>query len=484
VKAAAYARYSTDRQDVNSIDTQLSAINRYCQNSGHTIIATFVDMAMTGTNTERPEFQRMLACAKEKQFDCIVVYDITRASRDVIDWLGFRKQMRSQNIEVFSTTERLGSIDDPNSFITELLTAGLGQHMVLQTRQKSMAGVAQKATQGVFLGGSPPLGYDVQEGQYIINPHEAEAVRLIYSLYSMGESYNTIIDSCAAKGYIGKYGRPIGKNSLNALLQNERYVGTYSWNKRKMKYMSKWAGGKLNPDVVRIEGAIPAIIDIETWERVQQRMKENKHNAANGAKYEYLLSGLIECGKCGATFTGRTSKNSKGYVTRSYACGNKYRTKTCDAKNINADELELAVVAKLREYFAGGDFDAMAEEIFKAYTEGKGTNATERQELAQVERKIANGMKAILAGADFSELNEEMARLKVRKAELEEILAVSPQVTLTKETIAAKLREDAGCFQDGDIKRLVKAYTTKIYAHNDEIIITGGVNTIGCGGGT
>jgi len=92
-------------------------------------------------------------------------------------------------------------------------------------------------------------------------------------------------------------------------------------------------------------------------------------------------------------------------------------------------------------------------------------------------------MKAILAGADFSELNEEMARLKIRKAELEEILAVSPQITLTKEAIAAKLRKDAQSFQDGDIKRLVKAYTTKIYAHNDEIIITGAQTRLVAGEG-
>jgi len=234
----------------------------------------------------------------------------------------------------------------------------------------------------------------------------------------------------------------MGKNSLNALLQNERYIGTYSWNKYQVKYMSKWAGGKENPDAVIIEGAIPAIIDMETWERVQMRMKDNKRNAANGAKHKYLLSGLIECGQCGGTFTGRTSTNSKGYSTRSYVCGEKYRTHTCTAKNLNADELETAVVARLREYFAGGDFDTMADEIFSAYQEGKGVKE-ERQELAQIERKLANEAKAVLDGADFSELREEMARLRVRKAELEEILAMSPDLVLTKEMIAAKLRADA-----------------------------------------
>ena len=95
---------------------------------------------------------------------------------------------------------------------------------------------------------------------------------------------------------------------------------------------------------------------------------------------------------------------------------------------------------------------------------------------------LANGTKAILAGADFSELNEELARLKVRKSELEDILAMSPDLVLTKETIAAQLKKDAQHLQDGDIGRLIKAYNTKIYAHSDEVIITGGVNINGCGG--
>jgi len=478
MRAGAYARYSSDRQDPNSIDAQLSAITRYCQENGHTIVATFVDMAQTGTNTERPDFQRMIQAAKDGAFDCIIIYDMTRGSRDIVDWFTFRKLMHSLNINVFSATETLGSIDNPDDFLKEAITATLGQHMVLQTRKKSIAGVAEKAKKGVFLGGSPPLGYDVKEGQYIINAYEAEAVKLIFSLYAMGESYSTIIDQLAAKAYVGKYGRPLGKNSLNCILQNERYIGTYFWNTRQVRYMRKWAGGKANPDAVRIEGAIPAIIDNDTWERVQTRMKHNKRNAANGAKYKYLLSGMIECAECGGAYTGRTSTSGKGYTTRSYVCGQKYRTRNCKAKNINADELETAVVAQLRQYFAGGDFDTMADEIFQAYQESKGAKE-ERQELAQVERKIANGTKAILDGADFSELREELARLKVRKAELEEILAMSPNLILTRDMIATKLKADAQSLQDGDIERLIKAYVTKIYAHSDEIIITGGVNMSG-----
>ncbi len=281
---------------------------------------------------------------------------------------------------------------------------------------------------------------------------------------------------------MGKRGRPLGKNSLHSILKNERYIGIYTWNKKQVKYMGKWAGGIDNPNVVRIEDAVPRIIDNNTWERVQKRMSDNKHNASNTAKHKYLLAGLIECGKCGGTYTGKTNTSSKGYTTRYYVCGNKYRTHTCNAQNINADELEVAVVAHLKDYFSKGDFDVMADEIMKSYKESKGPKESIKRELAQVQRKIANGTKAILAGADFSELNDELAKLKVRKSELEELLSMSAETVVTKEAIVEKLKKDAQLLQDGEIERLIKTYITKIYAHNDEIIITGGVNLNGCGG--
>lgn len=480
MRAAAYARYSTDKQTENSIETQLTAIGNYCEQREIDLVANFVDMAMSGTNTERPEFQRMLEAARQKQFEAIVFYDMSRVSRDVADWLGFRKQMQILGIEVISTTETLGDFDDPSSFLTEGITAVLAAHMVRQTRQKSMAGVAVKAKKGQFLGGVPPLGYDVVEGEYVINSAEAEIVRSIFGMYAAGASYDQILDK--HNGYRGKRGRPIGKNSIKFILNNERYVGVYSWNKQKVKYMGKWAGGVENPNAVRIEEGMPAIIDDDTWERVQRRMKDKKRNSANTAKHTYMLSGLVECGKCGGTFTGKTNTSGKGYTTRYYVCGNKYRTKTCDAHNINADELEASVVIRLKEYFSNSDFSTMADEIFEAYVKGKGSKAEEKKELGQIERKIANGTKAILDGADYSELHEEMARLRVRKAELEEIIGMTPDLVLTKAMIEARLKEDAQHLQEGDIARLVKAYVTKIYAHDNEVIITGGVNMSDCGG--
>lgn len=143
-------------------------------------------------------------------------------------------------------------------------------------------------------------------------------------MYGSGESYNHILDTLPDMR--GKRGQPLGKNSISSILSNERYIGVYTWNKRKMKLMRKWAGDKANPDCVRIENAIPPIIDNELWERVQIRLNRSRRNATSKAKREYLLSGLNECTDCGATYVGHCSTNFKGYSTRYYVCGNKYRT--------------------------------------------------------------------------------------------------------------------------------------------------------------
>ena len=172
-----YLRYSTDKQTENSIAYQLTEITKYCNQHGLTLSGYFTDEAESGTNTDRPGFQSLVAAARRHELDAVIIYDITRASRDVADWFAFRKEMGRLGVQVISVSERLGDVTSPDGFLSELLTAGIGQHMVLQTRQKSMAGVAEKAKQGQFLGGVPPLGYDIKDGSYYINEVEARAVR-------------------------------------------------------------------------------------------------------------------------------------------------------------------------------------------------------------------------------------------------------------------------------------------------------------------
>ena len=483
MKACAYARYSTDRQTENSIEYQLAKIREYCAENGILIAATYTDEAESGTNTDRPGFQAMLSAAKRREFEAVVIYDISRGSRDVGDWFTFRKAMQLLDIQVISATQRLGDLTNGNDFLVELLSVGLGQREVLETRQKSIAGVAVRAKEGVFLGGTAPLGYDVVNQRYVVNSVEAEAVKTIFRLYEEGQSYNAIL--AAVEGVKGKLGRPLGKNSLHSILTNERYIGVYTWNKRNVKRFRKWAGGKPNPNCVRIEDAIPAIIDKTTWERVQKRMKDNKRNASNKAKRTYLLTGMIECEECGGAYVGHTSRNKKGYETRYYVCGNRYRTHTCHGQSVNADWLEGEVVDAVRSYLAETEFEAEAQRIADQVNNSTPELTAERAELAGVNAKLNNGLRAILNGFnDFPELHEEMDRLRVRKGELEDIIGrrTARRAPVNPKDIVKIFRRSAENW-DTDLPRILREHIEKIYACTDgSFSVNVGVHLNGCGG--
>lgn len=135
IRAVAYARYSTDMQTENSIAYQLDAIKKYCNEHKILLTGVYKDEAMTGTNTNRPGFQAMLADARQHLFDAVVIYDISRGSRNVADWFEFRNDMAILGIKVISASQQLGDALDPNNFLVELINVGLGQHMVLDVRK-------------------------------------------------------------------------------------------------------------------------------------------------------------------------------------------------------------------------------------------------------------------------------------------------------------------------------------------------------------
>lgn len=482
MKAAAYARYSTDKQTNSSIAYQMEKIEEYCNINNIDIIARFQDEACSGTNTDRAAFQELIKQAKQKFFDAVIVYDVSRGSRDVGDWFAFRKAMTILGITVIAVEDKLGDLLNPSDYLTELLTVGLGQHQVLQSRQKSMDSIAVKAKSGQFLGGVAPLGYDIVQGKYVINKSESEIVKSIFEWYATGKSYNYIVDQLSDAR--GKRGQKIGKNSLYTILKNERYIGIYTWNKRKVKIMGKWAGGEYNPNCVKIEGAIPEIINIELWDKVKVRMTNNKNKASNKAKNEYLLSGLIECAECGATFVGHCSTNTKGYKTRYYCCGNKYRTRTCTAKNINANELEEYIVQNLKMYLLGADYDEVADKIVNMVNSASKDLSVEKKELSSINTKIQNGMNAILNGMEFPELQDEISRLRIRKSELEDIIARNENsaTKLDKNKLVALFNTSLEEW-DTDLKNVIKTHITRIYANTDgSFTVNVGVHINGCGG--
>lgn len=472
INVAAYARYSTENQDDNSIEAQFNNISEYCQKHQYNIVAHYFDKAKSGTNIERADFQEMIISAKAGKFSAIVIYDITRGSRDVADWFSFRKQMMQANVQIISTHDNIGDLLNPNDFLTELIGVGIGQHHVLTSRMKSIDGTTMKAQDALFLGGYPPLGYDIIDGKYIINETEAKTVKKIFTMYAAGSSYSDIIDSL--NGATGKKGRPLGKNSLNSILRNDRYIGIYTWNRRKVKIMGKWAGGTANERIVQIKDAIPRIIDQVIWDKVQLRMK-NKTNSSTKAKRSYLLTGKIICSECGARYCGRTSVNQRGYQNPYYVCGNKTRTRACTSKNIKCEDLDSFCKNAVRDYLLSQDLTEIAKVITDTYNSTISNFTSEKKELIEVSRKIKNGTDAILNGFSNEDLFCQLQKLQNRKKELENIITDDANDELDIESITTMLQEMLNDTST-NIDEVVKQFVTKIYAQpNGDCIVELGV---------
>lgn len=470
--AAAYARYSTANQQETSIAAQLDGIQAYCDREGITLIGMpYIDEAKSGTNMDRPGFQRLLADAQKGKFEAVVVYDISRGSRDVGDWFMFRKQMSDLGIKVLSATNTLGDMDDPNAFLQELLSVGLGQHMVLQSRQKSIAGKRIRAERGLHCGGIAPLGYDIVDGKYVINPREAAVVRMIFERYAAGDTYADIISRIEQTGVRGKNGRRIEANTLHFILKNERYTGKYIWFDREERHMHKHVG-RDNENKIIIENAIPRIVPQDIWEIVRLRMDHNKrmgYGAGRKDGHTYLLSGLVRCGECGSACSGVTTV-SKGREYPRYICLGKRNEKRCACKNVKSDVLDKYIAQRTRELFIDDDAIRDAAEKFRARLLAESNIADQlRAELAALESRHSRLVDLILDSGLTPELKKRMQQDEQQRKDLQARLdkCAAPDV-LDLEDIITVMRADADRYAD-DARAMILRYVHSVTIYSDRV---------------
>lgn len=484
ISAAAYARYSTDGQTENSIAYQMHEISGYCAQHDIRLTHSFVDEGMSGTNINRDGFQKMIAAAQRQEFSDIVIYDVTRGSRDVADWFYFRKFMRELGVNVISCKQELGDPLDPNDFLRELITVGLGQHSVLETRQKVLDGVASAARAGKFLGGWAPYGYEIvkdpvtKSSHYSIIPSEAAIVRKAFELYADGYTYKYVLDRLNLKGIVGRHGKPMNVNSLYYMFKNKRYAGTYIWNEYTFQCMRKYIGRKENSRMVKIDDAIPAIVDKETFDRVQERLETNRSRCRSRAasRRVYLLSGLIRCAVCGAGYISHLSR-SKGNEYTYYVCSNRYGKKkkpdSCKSIPVRGEDLEKFVLESVKQYLCSEtDFESLAQQIADRFNAASVDVSGEKKELSGIEAKIANGIQAILSGFDSPELRQQIDQLKMRKAELDATISSAEKSRrhIDVQALADMLRADVKNLDNEDpevVRATIRRHVPFITANTD-----------------
>ena len=486
-RAVAYARFSSDLQREESIEAQTRAIQQYCDANGFVLLTVFADRGISGTSDKRPEFQKMILTATKGDVDAVIVHKLDRFARNRYDSAFYKNILKKNNVKLISVLENLQ--DSPESVILESVIEGMNEYYSLNLSREVRKGLQENALECKVTGGPPALGYSVDRNtqKYIINEYEAEAVRLIFRMYLEGYSYTEIIDTLNTKGYHTRRGIPFAKNSLYAILRNERYTGVYIYVKDstknpKGKYVRH---GEYDPDaVIRIPGGIPTIISEDDFHRVQAKMKERQHKAAKfSAKQEYLLSGKIYCGECGSPYAGNSRKPRPDHpLYISYKCTRRNQRDTkCNNPEINRDKLERLVLERLSGILFNPDVIPRLVEQYNEYIAEKNGSARERilalqTELRDVERKITNTVNLMIetgSAAFKDKLNElEQSKEKLLFELTEAEAAALKQENFSEEQICKLFHIAEQQLKNGTLanRRLViDQYINKIIIYPDKI---------------
>ena len=467
-QAAIYARYSSDNQREESIEAQVLAIKEYCNREGIKVVSTYVDEARSATTDDRPEFLRMIKDSQAGLWNLVIVHKLDRFARNRYDSAFYKRELRRAGVRLVSVTEQLDG--SPESIILESVLEGMAEYYSRNLAREVMKGMKVNARKAKFCGGTPPLGYDIVDGNYVINETEAPWVRLIFDMYTAGRTYKQIIDALNERGAKTKRNRPFGKNSIHSILKNERYSGVYIYNKgtKKRHNIEK-------KDVIKVEDGIPAITSLDTWKKAQARLK-SRRQGANSAKRTFLLTGHVVCGRCGGAMTGN-SYMAKGKEYSYYRCARKKRNFQCDMPDVPQDALENLVLKSLSQIVFNETLMDRIANLVNEYAETQNQGQAEeisylKQELQEAQKKINNLVDFVAQGLGNRDVHEKLKTKGERRDMLMNRLReleTKQQIPITKDMIKHYLSRYATALTEkknaDDLKEVIDALIDTIIVH-------------------
>ena len=463
MNAVVYARYSSHRQGEQSIEGQLAEAQKFADAHGLTIIHEYCDRAMTGRNDNREEFQRMLSDASRHAFDALIVWKTDRIGRNKEEIALNKYHLKKNGVKIYYVAEAIP--DTPEGIILEAVIEGMAAYYSEQLSQNVKRGMRASAQKAQYTGNNRPLGYKVDaDKKFLIDPESAPTVRLIYDLYAQGKTVSEIIEILNNKGLRTRMGRPFTRNSLTTILRNEMYIGVYTYK-----------------DEIRMEGAVPVIIDEETFYKVQELRRYNQKAAAHkNMKTDYLLTEKLFCGKCGAKMIGISGTSKTGARHHYYYCNGRMK-KCCTKKPIRQIWIENLVLEYVIALLKNEELlEYIAENTYQYYRDqNTETSYTEslRMALADVDKSIANLVKALEAGIFNEATKQRMDELDEQKTELMDAIAASKLregMGLQKEHILFFLHKFSEMdFTDEECqKRLIKTFVNSVFVYDDKVVLT------------
>ncbi|MDO5501287.1 MAG: recombinase family protein [Propionibacteriaceae bacterium] len=423
-----YYRYSSSGQNEMSIEQQRERVHRWAKEKGLQVVREYADAAKTGTNTDRPEFQQMMRELPSIRPAYVAVWKNNRFGRDRLDLVVTKRQIRSLGIRVHYI-EGQSPTDDPDSSLLEGVNDAFAEYFSRQLSADIRRGVAYNAEHALS-NGRKIFGFLTgPDKRYVRDPETAPVVEQVFADYARGKPMQRIADELNATGQRTTYGKLFTVKTLNKLLKSRAYVGEYSY-----------AG-------YVVEGGMPQIVDDETFEKVQRMFAVNKRRGAK-SKVElaamgddapdYWLTGKLFCHRCGSAMEGVSGTSKTGRKYRYYYC-QAQRKKKCSAKPVRKEAIEERVVEVVESFLDDTEMLAslavdMADHYRRTHSRGEEVLRALEARRKDVERKLANFVRAIAIGIMNDSTADAMAALEQQKKEL--------NAAIQAENVKASLFED------------------------------------------
>ncbi len=328
----------------------------------------YVDDGHTGTDTDRENFQNMMADIMNRTVNCVVVKDLSRLARNYSDAGSLIDNLFVQlGVRFISLAENVDSYLDPDSVsdIKVPITNVMNDNYCFQTSKKIRQVFDYKRRSGQYIGSFAPFGYvkdPDDKHQLVIDPDAAEVVKLIYAMFLQGSSKR------AVSLYLNEHGVPspsayrrskglpvssaVGDNpmwsarTVHEMLTNEIYTGDMVQGRHRVKsYKVHQIETVPEEEWVRVPNTHEAIIARETFDQVQGLMKRDTRTSPQGRQV-HLFSGFLRCADCGKAVTRSVSGRHVYYACSTY----KSRSRTaCTMHSIKHNRLEAAVLFAIQQ---------------------------------------------------------------------------------------------------------------------------------------
>ena len=352
IRAAIYTRVSTEEgldQEFNSLDAQRDACMAFIKSQeGQGWIAiepSYDDGGFTGANLKRPALSALMKQIELGSIDCVVTYKVDRLSRSLLDFVKLMEVFDKHDVAYVSVTQQINSSTSMGRLLFNLLLsfAEFEREQIAERTRDKMRAAKRR---GKWIGGWPPLGYDLdlKEKRLVINSAEASTVREIFRLYLDQGSLTATLhilneEGIHSKRWLTKTGKPFGgrpflKNTLTRLLNNIIYCG------------------KVTLDGECFDGEHEAIIEQSLFDKTRKALTSNRRNTSSSkySKHSPMLRGLLYCAACDRTMIHATTKKGENRIYRYYVCGHAMKNgwDKCRSPSIPAQQVEIFVLNQIQ----------------------------------------------------------------------------------------------------------------------------------------